>query len=88
MIVTATRTDGTSAAVRFEEGRIVITGCGLASEYAADFRKTISVKTGEVGFEFGGYRYSMPVRGKVQAMAKGFCIDGDRIELCLSSYGL
>ena len=84
LTVTATRTDGTSATVRFEEARIIITGCGLASEYAADFRKKISVKPGEVGFEFGGYGYSMPVRGKVQATEKGFSIDGNQIELDLS----
>jgi hypothetical protein len=87
LVVTATRTDGTSAAVRFEEGRIVITGCGLSSEYATDFRKTLSVKSGEIGFVFGGYRYNMPVWGEVRATGKGFRIDGNQIELDLSSDG-
>ena len=74
-----------SAKVRFEEGRIVVTGCGLSGEYAADFRKTLSVAADGVDFEFGGYSYRVPVHGKTQATAKGFCIDGDRIELDLTS---
>ena len=85
LTVTATRADGTSAKVRFEEGRIVVTGCGLSGEYAADFRKTLSVVADGVDFEFGGYSYRVPVRGKTQATAKGFRIDGDRIELDLTS---
>ena len=85
LVATAKRTDGTSAVVHFEEGRIVITGGCLASEYAADFRKALSVKADGVYFEFEGYRYRMPVRGKVRATEMGFRIDGDRIELDLSS---
>ena len=87
LVVTAARGDGTSAKVRFEEGHIGMVGCGLESEYAADFRKTFSVEADGVDFSFGGYRYRVPVRGKTQATAKGFRIDGDQIELCLSSEG-
>ena len=85
LVVTATRADSAPVEIRFEEGRVVVAGCGLDSEYAAEFRKALSIGDGAVGFEFCGYRYRVPVRGKVQATEKGFRVDGDRIELDLSS---
>ena len=82
----AKRADGTAATVRFEEGRIVVSGAGtLDAEYAdGDFRKGISIADDGVNFVFQGFRYRVPVRGEVKATAKGFSIVGDRIELDLS----
>ena len=88
LVVTAKRADGTSAVVRFEEGRIIITGSDLVSEYADGFRKTISIKPTDVGFVFECHTYNMPIVGKVSATKKGFRIEGDRIELDLSVDGI
>ena len=86
LVVTAKRADGTAATVRFEEGRIVVSGAGsLDAEYAGgDFRKSVSVADGGIDFVFQGFRYRVPVRGELKATAKGFSIAGDRIELDLS----
>ena len=86
LVVTAKRADGTAATVRFEEGRIVVSGAGtLDAEYAdGDFRKGISIADGGVNFVFQGFRYRIPVRGELKATTKGFSIAGDRIELDLS----
>jgi len=84
LVVTAKRDDGTSAVVRFEEGRIVVTGSGLNAEYEDKFRKMISIGDGGIGFMFDGYRYHVPVKGDVKTTPKGFRIDGDRIELDLT----
>ena len=86
LVVTAKRADGTAATVRFEEGRIVVSGAGsLDAEYAdGEFRKSVSVADGGVNFVFHGFRYRAPVRGEVKSTAKGFSIVGSRIELDLS----
>ena len=86
LVVTAKRTDGTAVTVRFEEGRIVVSGAGaFNAEYSdGEFRKGISIADGGVSFVFQGFRYRVPVRGEVKATAKGFSIAGDRIELDLS----
>ena len=86
LVVTAKRADGTAATVRFEEGRIVVSGAGaLNAEYSdGDFRKSVSVADGGIDFVFQGFRYRVPVRGELKATAKGFSIAGDRIELDLS----
>ncbi len=86
LVVTAKRADGTAATVRFEEGRIVVSGAGsLDAEYAdGDFRKGISIADGGINFVFQGFRYRVPVRGELKSTAKGFSIVGDRIELDLS----
>ena len=86
LVVTAKRADGTAATVRFEEGRIVVSGAGtLDAEYAdGDFRKGISVADGGVDFTFQGFRYRVPVRGEAKPTAKGFCLSGDMIEMDLS----
>ena len=86
LVVTAKRADGTAAAVRFEEGRIVVSGAGtLDAEYAdGAFRKGVSAADGGVDFTFQGFRYRVPVRGDVKSTAKGFSISGGRIELDLS----
>jgi hypothetical protein len=86
LVVTAKRADGTAVTMRFEEGRIAVSGAGkLDAEYAdGDFRKGISIVDGGVNFVFQGFRYRVPVRGEVKATAKGFIISGDRIELDLS----
>jgi hypothetical protein len=87
LVVRARRADGASAVVRFEEGRIVVTGSALYAEYKATFRKKIAVGDGALGFEFQGYRYQVPVKGDVKATSKGFRINGDRIELDLRKVG-
>ena len=86
LVVTATRADGTAATVRFEEGRIVVSGAGtLDAEYAnGAFRKGVSAADGGIDFTFQGFRYRVPVRGDVKSTAKGFSISGGRIELDLS----
>ena len=87
LVVTAKRADGTAATVRFEEGRIVVSGAGtLDAEYTdGDFRKGISIADDDVNFVFQGFRYRVPVRGEVKATAKGFNIAGNRIELAVSN---
>ena len=86
LVVTAKRADGTAATVRFEEGRIVVSGAGtLDAEYAnGAFRKGVSAADGGIDFTFQGFRYRVPVRGDVKSTAKGFSISGGRIELDLS----
>lgn len=86
LVVTAKRADGTATTVRFEEGRIVVSGAGsLDAEYADGvFRKGISVVDGGVNFVFQGFRYRVPVRGEVKSADKGFRLAGDRIELDMS----
>ena len=84
LVVTATRADGTSTVIRFEEGRIIVTGSGLDAEYEGKFRKALSVQRDGVGFQFEGYRYRVPIRGTIQATEKGFRVDGDRIEFDLT----
>jgi len=87
LLVTATRTDGTKATVRFEESRIVLTGCDLSAAYKPDFRKTLRVGAREVGFLFAGHRYKMPVVGRLVATDKGFDIGGGTIALDLAAPG-
>lgn len=84
LVATATRADGTSAIVRFEEGHIVIAASELDAEYEEKFRKTLSVKTNGIDFTFAGYRYRLPIRGTVRATEKGFRAEGDRIEFDLT----
>ena len=84
LVVTARRADGTTAVVRFEEGRIVVTGSALDAEYEETFRKRISFGDGVLGFVFEDYRYQVPVNGTVSVTPKGFHIDGERIELDLT----
>ena len=85
LVATATRTDGSTVTVRFEEGRIAVSGGALSAEYEEKFRKSVFAADDGVDFEFQGYRYRMPVRGAVRATEKGFEIGGDRIELDLSA---
>ena len=80
----AKRADGTAATVRFEEGRIVVTGSSLDAEYEENFRRKIAIGDGGINFVFQGFRYRVPVCGAVQSTNKGFRISGDRIELDLS----
>ena len=84
LVVTARRADGTAAVVRFEEGRIVVTGSSLDAEYEENFRRKIAIGDGGINFVFQGFRYRVPVCGAVQSTNKGFRISGDRIELDLS----
>jgi hypothetical protein len=82
LVVTAVRTDGTSATVRFEEGRIVVAGAKtLTAEYAdGAFRKSISVTGRGVDFIFQNFRYSVPLVGEIKSTAKGFSVSGEKIE--------
>ena len=84
LVATARRADGTAAVVRFEEGRIVVTGSSLDAEYEENFRRKIAIGDGGINFVFQGFRYRVPVCGAVQSTNKGFRISGDRIELDLS----
>ena len=85
LVATAKRADGTSAMVRFEEGRIVVSGAEtLDAEYEAKFRKDLSVADGGIGFVFQGFRYRVPVCGSVQTTDKGFRITGEKIEFDMS----
>lgn len=86
MRVTAARADGSSATVRFAEGCVTVSGAGrLEAEYEAGFRRTISVADDALGFVFQGYRYRVPVRGKVRRTEKGFRIDGGEIGFDLTA---
>jgi hypothetical protein len=82
LVVTAVRTDGTSATVRFEEGRIVVAGAKtLTAEYAdGAFRKSISGTGRGVDFIFQNFRYSVPLVGEIKSTAKGFSVSGEKIE--------
>ena len=86
LVVTATRTDGTSAIVRFEEGHIIIATSKLDAEYEEKFAKMLSVKANGIDFTFDGYRYRVPIRGSFSVWGswKGFHVEGDNIEFDLT----
>ena len=85
LVVKAVRPSGACATVRFEEGKVTVTGAELAAEYAPAFRKTVSVGTDELAFAFSGYRYRVPVTGTVAATERGFHLSGGTVSLDLSA---
>lgn len=85
LVVKAIRPSGECVTVRFEEGRVMVSGAELTAEYAAAFRKTISVGTEELLFVFSGLRYRVPVKAVVTATERGFRLSGEKITLDLSS---
>jgi hypothetical protein len=90
LVATAKRTDGTIVTVRFEEGRIIVSGARrLTAEYGdVAFRKNISATDKSIDFVFQNFRYSVPFVGKIKISEKGFDIAGDKIELDMSKQGM
>ena len=72
LAVVATRADGTTAKVVFDERGIRVEGATLTADYAPTFRQTINLRDGHLLFTFQDFRYKVGCKADVSPTASGF----------------
>ena len=91
LAIFATRADGSTAKVVFDERGIHVEGATLSATYAPAFRQTISLCNGKLSFTFQGFRYKVGCKADVSPTDSGFIFrphDGAiRLDLSLADAG-
>ena len=72
LAVVATRTDGSTAKIVFDERGIRVEGVTLAADYAPAFRQTTDLRGDKLSFEFQGFRYEVACQADITPTASGF----------------
>ena len=72
LAVVATRADGSTVKVVFDERGIRVEGATLAAAYAPAFRQTTNLRGDTLSFTFQGFRYEMGCRADVAPTPSGF----------------
>ena len=86
LAVVATRADGTTARIVFDERGISVDGTDMAVEYPQPFRAVARLHGGRLSFDFQGFRYAIGYEAEVEATHGGFAFrpTGGHIRLDLS----
>ena len=86
LAVVATRADGTTARIVFDERGISVDGTDMAVEYPQPFMAVARLHGGRLSFDFQGFRYAIGYEAEVEATHGGFAFrpTGGHIRLDLS----